>query len=141
MPTNHTATIANAVDKLNTGDVHGYVTGLYAPECRFHGFPDAYPATRDGIADFFRALVSAVPDARVTPRDVVVEGDRVALRFVLTGTHLGELFGAAGSGRSLEVEGITVVQFEGDHVVERWNRLDDLGLLTQLGALPVPTAT
>ncbi len=139
MTNDHTATIANAIDKLNTGDVQGYVTSLYAPECQFHGFPDAFPPTRDGIADFFRSLISGVPDARITARDVLVEGDRVALRFVLTGTHRGDLFGVAGTGRSLEVEGITMVQFADGLVVERWNRLDDMGLLTQLGALPVST--
>ncbi len=139
MTIDHTATIANAIDKLNAGDVRGYVTGLYAPECQFHGFPDAFPPTREGIADFFRSLISGVPDARITARDVLVEGDRVALRFVLTGTHRGDLFGAAGTGRSLEVEGITMVQFADGLVVERWNRLDDMGLLTQLGAFPVST--
>ena len=137
MNLDHTATIANAIDKLNVGDVHGYVRSLYAPECVFHGFPDAFPPTRDGIADFFTMLIAAVPDARVSARDVVVDGDRVALRFALTGTHVGELFGAAGTGRTLEVEGITLVRFVDGLVAERWNRLDDMALLTQLGALPV----
>ena len=140
MTIDHTTTIANAVDKLNAGDVEGYVTALYAPDCKFHGFPDAFPPTRDGIAEFFRALISAVPDARITAQDILEDGDRVALRFVLTGTHQGELFGADGTGRSLEVEGITVVRFVDGLIVERWNRLDDIGLLTQLGALPVSTA-
>ena len=139
MSIDHANTIANAVDKLNAGDVQGYVTDLYAPECQFHGFPDAFPPTRDGIADFFRTLIGAVPDARITARDIVVDDDRVALRYVLTGTHRGELFGAAGTGRSLEVEGITVVHFRDGLVIERWNRLDDMGLLTQLGTLPVST--
>ncbi|MEO5609736.1 MAG: ester cyclase [Ornithinibacter sp.] len=137
MRIDHANTIANAVDKLNAGDVQGYVTALYAPECQFHGFPDDFPPTRDGIANFFLTLIGAVPDARITARDILVDNDRVALRYVLTGTHRGELFGAAGTGRSLEVEGITVVQFVDGVVVERWNRLDDMGLLAQLGALPV----
>ncbi len=139
MTIDYATIIANAVDKLNAGDVAGYVTALYAPDCLFHGFPDAFPPTRDGIADFFRVLISAVPDARIDAKDLVAEGDRVALRFVLTGTHRGELFGAAGTGRSLEVEGITVVRFVDGVVAERWNRLDDIGLLTQLGVLPVAT--
>ncbi len=139
MTIDHVNTIANAVDQLNAGDVHGYVTALYAPECRFHGFPDAFPPTRDGIAEFFSTLIAAVPDARISARDILVDGDRVALRFALTGTHRGELFGVVGTGRPFEVEGITIVRFVDGRVVERWNRLDDLGLLTQLGALPVAT--
>ncbi len=137
MTLDHTATIVSAVDKLNAGDVHGYITTLYSPQCQFHGFPDAFPPTRDGITDFFLTLTRAVPDATITAKDVLVDGDRVALRFILTGTHRGELFGVAATGRSLEVEGITLVHFSDGLVVERWNRLDDMALLTQLGALPV----
>lgn len=139
--TDHANTIANAVSHLNTGDVDGYVTTLYHPHCRFHGFPNAFGSDRDGIADFFRALVTAVPDARITAEDLITEGDRVAVRFTLTGTHRGELLGAAGTGRPLEVGGITVLRFEEELVAERWNRLDDVTLLTQLGLLPAVAAT
>ncbi|MDT4958115.1 MAG: hypothetical protein QOG22_1197 [Pseudonocardiales bacterium] len=136
MTADHATTIANAVDKLNAGDVDGYITGLYAPDSKFHGFPDAFSPDRDGIADFFRTLIAAVPDARITAKDLLVDGDRVAVRFSLTGTHRGELFGAAGTDRYLDVEGITVLRFVDGLVAERWNRLDDVALLTQLGVLP-----
>ena len=66
----------------------------------------------------------------------MVSGDRVAIRSTLTGTHAGGLLGAPGSGQALSVEGITILRFEGDRVAERWNRLDDLGLLGQLGVGP-----
>lgn len=71
------------------------------------------------------ALIKGVPDAGITTRDVVAGGDRLTLRFVLTGTHQDELFGVTGTGRSLEVESITIVHFANGIVVERWNRLDD----------------
>ncbi|HEY3713234.1 MAG TPA: ester cyclase [Jatrophihabitantaceae bacterium] len=136
MTIDHATTIVHAVDKLNAGDVDGYIAGLYTPGCRFHGFPDAFTPDRDGIAEFFRTLIAAVPDTRITAQDLLVDGDRVAIRFTLTGTHRGELFGVAGTGRSLDVEGITVLHFVDGLVTERWNRLDDVALLTQLGALP-----
>jgi steroid delta-isomerase-like uncharacterized protein len=139
--TDHASTIANAVGKLNAGDVDGYITGLYHPHCRFHGFPDAFGSDRDGIADFFRALVAAAPDARIEADDLIADGDRVAVRFTLTGTHQNELLGAPGSGRPLNVEGITVLRFENGLVAERWNRLDDITLLTQLGLLPAAQTT
>lgn len=140
MTTDHATTIAQAVDLLNHGDVEGYAVALYAPECRFHGFPDAFPPTRDGIIAFFKALTSAVPDAQINARDLLSDGDRVALRYVLTGTHQGTLFGIPGTGRAIEVEGMTVVLFVDGLVVERWNRLDDMSFLNQLGALPVSSS-
>lgn len=131
-------TIGTAVGMLNDGDVDGYATTLYAPGAVVHGFPPEYPANRDGVAAFMRTLRSGVPDARITAQDIVADGDRVAVRFTLTGTHTGELLGAPGTGAAIDVEGITIVEFRDGQVVERWNRLDEVALLTQLGALPAP---
>jgi predicted ester cyclase len=131
----HATTIATAVGKLNDGDVNGYITTLYHPHCQFHGFPEPFVRSRDGIAEFFTALVTAVPDANIAAEDLIESGDRVVVRFRLTGTHQGALLGAPGTGNSIDVEGITIIRFEGDRAGERWNRLDDVALLTQLGAL------
>lgn len=141
MNVDYASTIASAVDRLNVGDVEGYMSTLYAPVSRFHGYPDAFTPDYAGIDAFYRTLVAAVPDTRIAPQDLLTDGDRVAVRYTFTGTHEGELLGAPGTGRALEVEGITVLRFANGLVLERWNRLDDLSLLTQLGALPgVPVA-
>lgn len=79
-------------------------------------------------------------DTCITALDLFTSGDRVAVRFTLTGTHRGALLGADGAGQALDVEGITMLRFEGDRVAERWNRLDDVALLAQLGLLPAPAA-
>jgi predicted ester cyclase len=139
--TDHATTIANAVGRLNSGDVDGYTAALYHPHCQFHGFPEPFGTDLDGITQFFRVLVDAVPDCRITAQDLIADGDRVAVRFTLTGTHQGEMLGAAPTGAPLEVEGITMLRFEGDRVAERWNRLDDVTLMTQLGLLPSAIAT
>jgi len=138
---NHATTIATAVQLLNNGDVDGYINTLYAPEAVFHGFPPDFAADRDGIAEFFRALRAGVPDATISAADLLTDGDRVAVRFVLTGTHIGELFGVPPAGARINAEGITILRFAGDRVVERWNRLDDIAFLSQIGAMPAPAAS
>lgn len=132
----HARTIATAVGLLNDGDVDGYITTLYAPDAVFHGFPSAFAPDRDGIAEFFRALRAGAPDAKIAAEDLLTDEDRVAVRFIVTGTHTGELFGAPATGERIEAEGITILQFLGGQVVERWNRLDDVTFLTQIGAMP-----
>jgi predicted ester cyclase len=135
---NHASTIASAVQLLNAGDVDGYVSALYHPDARFHGFPPDFADTRDGITEFFTALRAGIPDATITAQDLLTDGDKVAVRFTLTGTHSRELFGVPASGARIEAEGITIVHFRGDRVVERWNRLDDIGFLSQIGAMTAP---
>jgi steroid delta-isomerase-like uncharacterized protein len=137
---NHATTIASAVALLNAGDVDGYVTTLYAPDAVFHGFPAAFAPDRDGIAGFFRALRAGVPDATISAQDLFAAGDRVAVRFTLTGTHAGELLGAPATGAAIDAEGITILRFSDGRCVERWNRLDDLTFLTQIGAMPAAAA-
>ena len=133
----HATTIASAVQKLNAGDVDGYVTTLYAPEAVFHGFPPAFAPDRDGIAGFFRALRAGVPDATISAQDLFADGDRVAVRFTLTGTHTGELFGVPGSGARDRLPRASPSCASPDgRCVERWNRLDDVAFLTQIGAMP-----
>jgi predicted ester cyclase len=57
----------------------------------------------------------------------------------VSGTHEGEFMGAPPSGNRIEVDAMTFVRFGPDgKIVERWTRLDEVGLLTQLGLLPAP---
>lgn len=44
--------------------------------------------------------------------------------------------GVPGTGRTLVLAGINVFRIDGDRIVERWGRLDHLGLLRQLGLVP-----
>lgn len=105
----------------------------------FHGYPPQVPPDHAGVTQFYEAVVAAFPDVRVTVEDTVGEGDRLAVRYVLTGTHAAPFLGAPPTGRTVSVEGITVLHLGGGRITERWNRLDELALLTEIGALtPTP---
>ena len=54
--------------------------------------------------------------------------------FHASGTRTGELFGVPADGRTLTMRGIHIFRIDNDKIVERWGRLDDLGLQEQLGA-------
>jgi steroid delta-isomerase-like uncharacterized protein len=85
-------------------------------------------------------FVAGFPDARVHVEDLVAEDDRVACRFVSTGTHHGEFMGVPPTGRRVEVTGITVFRLTGGQCVERWSEMNLVGLLQQIGAFPAPAA-
>jgi steroid delta-isomerase-like uncharacterized protein len=132
------AVTAAAVDRLNDGDVDGYMDALYAADVRFHGYPPQYAPDRDGVTRFYRDMVEAVPDLQVTFDDVLAQGDQLVVRFTFAGTHRGEMLEIPGTGRTFSVGGMTWLKFVDGLVVERWLQRDDLGLLVQLGALPAP---
>jgi predicted ester cyclase len=70
--------------------------------------------------------------------EVLVDGDRYCCRFTMSGVQGGDFLGAPPSGRSYVLDGITIMGFAGDRVVERWSTVDFLGLLVQIGAIPAP---
>jgi predicted ester cyclase len=95
-----------------------------------------FAADRQGFQKFFTMLRSAFPDMRAEVYAQVAEGDLVATRKTLRGTHTGEVLGAAPTGRRIAFDVIDVVRVEKGRIAEQWNVVDRLGLMQQLGLRP-----
>ena len=80
-------------------------------------------------AVMFRA---ALPDWHSDLDQLIAENDIVVERFTASGTHQNELMGAPGTGKTIRLQGINIFRIENDQIVERWGRLDELGLQRQL---------
>ena len=89
-------------------------------------------AAKQAAADYRRAF----PDLRVTVEDLIAEGDKVAARLRVRGTHLGDLNGIAPTGRRVDFTGIVMSRVEGGRIAEDWANFDDLGMMRQLGVIP-----
>ncbi len=77
---------------------------------------------------------TAFPDYQITIDDLLVEGDKVASRWTITGTHFGEYMGIAPTKKRCTYSGISIDRIENEKVVESWTNWDEAGLLRQLGA-------
>ena len=80
-------------------------------------------------------LRGAIPDRVDVMEEVIAEGDRVGLLFRVTGTHHGNLFGIAPTGRKVDVYEAAILRIANDQIVEGWFMADEAGLLKQLGAM------
>jgi steroid delta-isomerase-like uncharacterized protein len=89
--------------------------------------------TIKGEIEYFR---NAVPDLTYTVEDQIAEGDKVVTRYTARGTHQGEFFGIAGTGKPIEMTGISIDRFEEGKLVEEWPEYDLLGAMRQVGAIP-----
>jgi steroid delta-isomerase-like uncharacterized protein len=90
-----------------------------------------------GLESIRRDLVDyriAFPDLRLEIVDLVAEGDRVARRFVITGTHLGPYEGLDATGRRVCASGIAINRIGEGKIAETWLEFDVRGLLRQLRA-------
>jgi steroid delta-isomerase-like uncharacterized protein len=81
---------------------------------------------------------SAFPDLHFTIDDMVAEGDKVAARITMTGTHKGEYMGAPPTNKKITIRAIAIERFAGGKIVEEWGMTDTLGLMQQLGLVPTP---
>jgi steroid delta-isomerase-like uncharacterized protein len=89
---------------------------------------------REAIRSRAAALLAAFPDFRLEKLVLVVDGSRHADRWVMTGTHRGELFGIPPTGRSIRIEGSTFTTVDDSGlVVEDVHFTDSAALAAQLG--------
>ena len=114
---------------------------LYAPDYVSHSLPPDFPTGVEGLKSFVRALREGMPDLRCPVEDVVAEGDRVAGRFSLRGTHAGTLLGIPATGKPVDVGVMVIARFDpAGKCIEDWAVMDQLGLLRQVSAIPAPVA-
>jgi len=98
------------------------------------------PATAPGPAGFresFAMFQNAFPDMQVHLEEILAtDEDKVVTRGQFTGTHKGEFMGVPPSGVTIQVQFIDIWRIEDGRVAENWVRLDLLGLMQQIGAIP-----
>ena len=77
------------------------------------------------------------PDIQWTLEEMVAEGSTVAARFTMRGTHQGYFFGVPPTGKTIEVKAMNFYRFSNGQIVEEHGQPDLLGLLQQIGAVPM----
>jgi steroid delta-isomerase-like uncharacterized protein len=107
---------------------------LLAPDYINHTLatPDL-PAGPEGVKEVVNMFRSAMPDIRVHIEDMIAEGDKVTTRYALEGTHRGELFGVAPTGKYLSIKSITVERVSEGRILEHWRITDELDMMHQIG--------
>ena len=110
---------------------------LAAPGCNEHTVPSGQAPAEGAVARYLVLWRAAFPDLRITVEDLLAEGDRVAVRSTVSGTHRGEFLGVPPTGRPLAVTAMALYRLAGGRIVERWAVVDTLEVLRQLG-VPSP---
>ena len=110
---------------------------LYALDYIYHG-PTGEMRGRDGIRGLWEVFLVGFPDLHSTIEDIVSEGDKVVLRWRLEGTHTGEFLGVAPSNMKITLDINEIFRFANGQPVEAWDQYDRLGLMQQIGAIPMP---
>jgi steroid delta-isomerase-like uncharacterized protein len=106
---------------------------LFDREGKCYGFPDLnHPIGFEGFKEAHRAFCGAFPDIHIEIEDAVAEGDRVAVRWVATMTHLGDHLGFPASGRQTNFPGSSFMLAKDGKILFGWNYMDIPGLMESL---------
>ena len=105
---------------------------FYDDSLIIHGFPPNLPTNKEGFKQFIYLLWKAFPDIRIMFDDIIIEGNKAACRYNLTGTHKGEFMDLRPTDKQFRVNGMTVFSFRDTKCVQRWNLVDMISLMEQL---------
>jgi predicted ester cyclase len=95
--------------------------------------------SRTGLHRYFAGLRDAFSDLRFDVHEhvgVLVEGDLVALRTIITGTQTGAYAGVAPTGRPIQTSASHIFRVREDRLVEHWPVVDTYRILVAIGAIP-----
>lgn len=100
------------------------------------GFPGLPTEGPEAPKAGFAMLRAAFPDLQVTPDDMIGEGDKVAARATISGTHKGEFMGIPPTNKSFKIEFLDIIEFHDGKATEHWGLTDQGAMMEQLGIAP-----
>lgn len=133
-PHDNEEVIRRTFEAINRGDLDALEAVLADDVVEHEEFPGLEP-NKDGILRFFNHLRSAFPDLEMTAHHMLTDGDLVAVRGTMKGTHQGEFVDIPATGNRVEVPFADFFRLEGGKVAEHWGVTDTHVMMVQLGVL------
>ena len=111
---------------------------ILAPNVVMHHPSSPQPVVGvDNVVGFLGAFRAGFPDMTMKVEFVFGDGELTAVRWHMSGTHTEALFGIPASSKLVNVYGISLLRFSNGKVVEDWVSENLLGLMQQIGVIPV----
>jgi steroid delta-isomerase-like uncharacterized protein len=115
--------VVNAVDRAAAEEIVAtdlVFTSPYTPEPT---------RDRESFLGMLTSVHAALPDFKLVDHVTISEGDLVASRWTVYGTHHGQLGPFPPTGKRLEISGLSIYRIADGKVVEGWVQDDTMTLL------------
>jgi predicted ester cyclase len=123
-------------DAVNAGDEAGIDQALARS---FLSYDKHGTRSLTGLKRFYSELGQSFSDLRFDVHEnigVLVEGDLVALRTIMTGTHVGDYAGVTATSNHIQTSAAHIFRVRDDQIVEHWPVMDTYRILVAIGAVP-----
>ena len=116
------------LEYCNEHDLDG-MTSFYTSTIKVNDLP-MDPAA---VSAQFAPLLSAFPDWHWEIRNLVVDGDHIAVHFTVTGTHRAAFQGIEATGRRVTTSEFTFYRLEDGKFAKVWDLTDMDAVMRQIG--------
>ena len=101
-------------------------------------FMNHNPGEASGLEGMKRRIINSrrAFESRFAIEDMLDQGDKVAVRYTMTGIHKEDFQGIEPTGREFLVGGIGIYRVSDGKIVERWVQVDINGILQQFAVVP-----
>ncbi len=123
----------------HTGDTR-WLDEAVDPSFTDNTLPPGRPQGVDGPASASDAFRAAVPDLACELSDLLVIGDKLAVRLRFTGHFSGRFNGIQGQGQPVDFIAFDIQHVGTDRITEDWHLEDNLTFLLQAGMASVAHA-
>jgi predicted ester cyclase len=111
---------------------------FFAAQGKWHGGNFGTVEGSQNIAGLLSSIVAALPDIRATEQAMIVEGNIVAVRLVVEGTHKGNLLGFPATNRRVRWDAIDMYEISNGKIVDDYASEDGVKILADIGAYTPP---
>ena len=105
---------------------------VYASDVVDHNPQPGQGPGLEGVLQIVALYQAVFPDLRLTTDDVIISGDRIAVRWTAVGTHEGDQLGVPATHRQVRLTGIDMLYTRDGRVEERWGEANGLEMMQQV---------
>jgi steroid delta-isomerase-like uncharacterized protein len=116
---------------LNRGKLD-LIPVFVAVDCVEHILIIGQLAGCEGMKQAYATLLGAFPNLHFTIEDMIAEGNKVAWRWTMCGTHKGVYLGLPPTEQAIVAHGASFERIAGDRIMERWAIMPEAEVLRQV---------
>ena len=120
---------------MNKGKLDLFNDSNFTKDVVMHASPSDIVGI-DSARAYYANFLTGFSNIQFTIKDIFGQGDKLVKHWNFKGTHTGVFFGIPATGKSLNIDGATLIRMSGGKIAEERDFMDNLDMMTQLGLMP-----
>ena len=120
---------------INKGKLEMFNDSNFTKDVVLHTSPSDVVGI-DSARAYYANYLTGFSNITFTIKDVFGQGDKLVKHWNFKGTHTGNFFGIPATGKTVSLDGVTLVRMSTGKIAEERDFFDNMEFMTQLGLMP-----